>query len=375
MPDVEPCLLIHTIITDDDDKTWSIYWGGDNIIEKVDITSKKTQSPYRVQKIHYSSKAEYYGIFREAIETQKAINQAVIKIQNASNSKYVIYQKGSIENVKKFEQQVGRVDSIIEVLDKDGVEIKTLDTDIQNAQRIIDNALERIHRVLGINPSFLGLAPASDSGRKVKLQQNQAIMALRYILTGFEQYYRLLGHDLVAYIGEYYKAEQVVKVADDRAGFIWMSLNEPLLDENGQPTYYEVEDPDNPGKPLLDNDNNLVYAPLTTAESEVAFVKTDIIVDTVPFNDSDEQAQNFIEEVLNGPTGQYIAQFKPASFFRLSAIAVDMQKSSRSKDISEVLNTIADELEQTGQQLPDPTGAKQTSGASGSVGNRPSAEE
>ncbi len=71
-------LVVHTVITDENNKTWSIYWSGDTILSKKEITYKEVKMPYRVHRLHDSNKAEYYGIFREVIETQHAINQALL---------------------------------------------------------------------------------------------------------------------------------------------------------------------------------------------------------------------------------------------------------------------------------------------------------
>ena len=82
----ENYLVVHTIITDDKDKTWSIFWSGDYILSKKEITYKEVKNPYRVQKLNTSNKVEHYGIFREIIETQNAMNQALIKIQTMVNT-------------------------------------------------------------------------------------------------------------------------------------------------------------------------------------------------------------------------------------------------------------------------------------------------
>ena len=60
--------------------------------------------------------------------------------------------------------------------------------------------------MLGINDSFLGMAFASDSGRKVKLQQNATIMSLRYITARMQAFYKSLGEDIVALVKQFYHA-------------------------------------------------------------------------------------------------------------------------------------------------------------------------
>lgn len=64
-------LIVHSIIEDDDGKTWGIYWCADEELHRYEITYKEVKFPYRVHKIHTSNKTEYYGIFREVIESKK----------------------------------------------------------------------------------------------------------------------------------------------------------------------------------------------------------------------------------------------------------------------------------------------------------------
>jgi len=79
-------LIVHSIVKDANGKTWSIFWNDGVILKKTEITHKDVKFTYRVLKTHVSEKAEYYGIFREVVETQKAINQALIKLQLLVNT-------------------------------------------------------------------------------------------------------------------------------------------------------------------------------------------------------------------------------------------------------------------------------------------------
>jgi hypothetical protein len=186
-------LICHTILTDENNKTWSIHWSGDTIISKEEVTHKEVKMPYRVQRIHTSDRTEYYGIFREVKESQKAVNQALIKIQLMVNTEKVFVEESAVEDISKFSNMVNRINGIIPVRNLAGIKVESLSKDILDQYTIIDKNLERIKQVLGINDSFLGLAFASDSGRKVKLQQNATILALRYLTGRIEQYYKPLG--------------------------------------------------------------------------------------------------------------------------------------------------------------------------------------
>lgn len=358
-------LIVHSVIKAEDGKTYSIVWSGDTILEKKEITFKEVKFPYRVQKVNQSTKTEYYGIFREVTETQKAINQAVIKIQLMVNTQKAFVEEGAVENLAEFEKAYNRVSGVIPVKDLAGIKIESLSREVLDQYTIIDKAFDRVQRILSINDSFLGMAFASDSGRKVKLQQNATITALRYLTGRIEQFYRMLGWDIANLAKQYYTAHQFLRLSDAVTGQRWIELNQPLqvptgkVDPNtGQPEmdtlYEEVLDPAS-GKPMVDKEGNYIFAPMPTAESEIAYTDVDIEIHSVAYNDEDEKNQLMMETMLSGAIGNMLAQVNPAGYFQAAGLAVKTLKTKHSPEISQI-------LEQTAQMLgASPQAASQAS--------------
>lgn len=357
-------LVVHTIIEDDDDKVWSIYWSADEELGRKEVTFKEVKFPYRIHKIHTSNKTEYYGIFREVIESQHAINQALLKIQLMVNTQKAFIEKGGVENIDEFTDQFNRVNAVIPVNSLKKIKIENLTREVIDQYTVIDKALDRIQRVLGVNDSFLGLAFASDSGRKVKLQQNATSLALRYVSVRIEQFYRLLGWDIVNLVKQYYTATQALRIADESVGERWVELNKPMtmwtgqFDKNNQPimdfVWEEVLDPAS-GEPEKDENGNLIIAPIPDAETEIAFTNVDLSIDSVIYNDEDEKNQLMLETILQGNIGNTLLSINPAGYLKASSLAVKSMKSKHSIDISEI-------LEQTGQMI-------------GAAGNQPPPQE
>lgn len=375
-------LLVHTVIKDDDDRTWSIFWCADTELSREEITFKEVKFPYRIQKVHASNKTEYYGIFREVVESQKAVNQALLKIQLMANTQKAFIEKGGVEDLTEFTNQFNRVNAVIPVLSLKKIKIENLTREVIDQYTIIDKAFNRIQKVLGVNDSFLGMAFASDSGRKVKLQQNQTTMSLRYISVRFEQFYRLLGWDIVHLIKQYYTATQVLRITDETVGVRWAALNQPMQMWTGkfdpqtkQPimsmVWEEVLDPAS-GKPMKDENGNAVIAPVPSQETEIAFTDVDLIIDTTVYNDEDEKNQLMMETFLAGTVGQLLSQVNPAGFFQTAALAVKTMKTKHSIDISEILSQTAQMLQQSGNTHPavDPN---QGGGVSGRTAKKSSA--
>jgi len=347
-------LITHTVVEDDDGKRWSIYWSSEVELARKEITFKEVKWDYRVTKLQASTYKEYYGVFHEVLETQKAINQALVKLQLMANSQKVFVETNSIEDIAKFTDAVNRVNGVIPVKSLKGLKVENLGADAIEQYEIINNAFDRIQRVLNINDSFLGMAFASDSGRKVKLQQNATIMALRYLTVRIESFYQLLGQDVAALIKQYFTAEQVLRVSDELVGQRFIELNRPMLEFSGdmdpntgepimQPIFEQVYDPED-DTPLVTEDGALVFAPIPEEGTELTFKKHDIRIEAVNYNDEDERTQLMLETVMSGQMGQLMAQVNPAGFFQIAGLTLRTMKTKYAPEISAI-------FEQTSEML------------------------
>lgn len=346
-------LITHTVIEDDEGKRWSIFWCGDVELRRDEITYRDVKWNYRVVRLHTSNKTEYYGLFREVTETQKAINQALVKLQLMVNTQKAFVEDGAVNDIDKFADAFNRVNGVIPVRKLAGIKVEALAREALEQYQVIDRALDRIQRLLSVNDSFLGMAYASDSGRKVKLQQNATVMALRYLTVRIESFYELLGNDIAQFVRQFYTANQMLRVSDEITGDRWVELNKPMqiftgqLDGNGQPIYEvafeEVLDP-NTGEPMEDEEGNLIFAPIPEEDTEIAFKKFDITIDSTAYNDEDERSQLMIENVLQGNIGQMLGQVNPAGYFKAASLTLRSMKTKYSPEMSRI-------FEETGQML------------------------
>ena len=352
-------LIVHSI-THVGDKTYSQHWCQDTMLSSEEITFKEVKNPYRVQKLHSSNRVEFYGLFREVIETQKAINQALLKIQLMVNTQKAFVEDGSVEDLSQFTDQFNRVNAIIPVKDLSGIKIENLTREVVDQYTVIDNALNRIQRVLSINDSFLGMAYASDSGAKVKLQQNASAVAQRYATSKIEQFYRLLGWDIVNLIKQYFTAHDVIRVSDGYEGHKWVELNKPIEMPTGQidhntgmevtrHVFEEVTHPETK-QPMTDENGNILLAPIPTMDSDIAFTKAEIEIDTVSFDDSEQQNQQLFEQFMNGPVGNLLSQVNPQGYFQAAGLSIKNTKSKYSPELARILADTAQMLQPQQQQ-------------------------
>ena len=361
-------LVVHTVMKDRG-KTWSVYWSGDQILSKKEVKYNKIKFPYRVLKLNPSNITEYYGLFREVFETQDAINQAIIKIQLAVNSQKAFIQEGAVENIEEFKDCFNRVNAICEVKNVNGIKIENTTREVQDLYTVVDRALDRIQALLCINDSFLGLAPASDSGIKVQKQQHATVVALEHLTAVIKNFYRLLGWDVLCLIQQYYTATQALAIADSFTGERWLWLNKPeerydVDPATGQPLYAdpytgdpvwrlyeEVVDPET-GEPMVDEEGSIIIAPIPTRESEINFTEADVNVESVAYNNENETTTQLIDAFLNGTLGQMLSQIDPASYLRVGSLALRQLKTKVSPEIANILEQAAQKLEmQQSQQM------------------------
>ena len=341
--DFDNYLIVHSIIKDGK-KNWSVYWSGDVIIKKTEITHSFVKFPYQVVKLQDTEKPEYYGIFEDVIESQKAINQALTQIQLLTNSNKIAVRKGAIkeEEWDDFKKTIVRVNAIFELDDiEQDIKILNMSGDIAQQYLIIDKALDRIQRVLGVNDSFLGMAFASDSGRKVKLQQNATMMALRYLDVKFNLMFKLIGQDEVNLVKQYYRASQLLRITDENVGERWIAINQPLIHpETNAPVYHEEIDPET-GDFAKDEFGNYLLTPLNHPDTDLQFADTDIELITVAYNDDDEKSQLMIEEILSGEMGLELRRYNPAAFLAMSGKLIGEMKFRHSKVVQRAFEETA----------------------------------
>ena len=369
-------LVVHTVIVDEEQRRWSIHWHGNMILMKSEITFRETKWPYRVQKLHSSNQIEHYGLFREVAQTQLAINQALIQIQLMANSTKVFVQDGAVDDLEEFTVKVNRVNAVIPVAKLNGIKVEQLSREILDQYTIIDKALDRIQRVLGVNDSFLGMAYASDSGRKVKLQQSATIMSLRYVTARIETFYRSLAIDIGGLVKQFYRAHQFLAITDAMTGERWVEINKPIsaptgpIGPDGQPTMepvmLEVVDP-NTQEFLEDLDGNLIYAPVPESGTDFEFTPYNVKVESSAYNDEDEKGQLLLESVMSGQIGSMLSSVNPAGFFKMSSLAIKSAGTKYSPQMSEI-------LAETAQMLSQDPAAEQQASAMAQGGSGPQSQ-
>ena len=341
-------LVIETQYKDKDGNIKSKVWSHDTILEETDL-SHLERFEYRPILLEDSNTSEFYGVMRELKETQKSINQALIQIQLLINTNKVYVQDGAVDDFEEFRRQFERVNSFLKVNDLNGIKIDNVSADIVNQYQIIDSALDRCQRITGMNDSFLGFAGSSASGRQVKLQQNSAVVALRYLTETLEFAYTEMAESILQTAKVYFKAHQFLRLTDEKTGDRWQELNKPLTMPNAQgqeePLFYDEY--------TYDEETDTVrLEPVIDPDTSLEDLEYDLDISTAVYNDTDDIERLTLEAILAGPAGQSLNAVSPGDYLQISGMHIQSLKGRNSDEISQIFYKNAQKL--TGAQPMDP---------------------
>jgi len=348
-------LVVKTII-EYEDKVYSVVWSNNTILEKKEITFKEVRFPYRTMKLSKSDRTEYYGPFRDIVETQKAINQALLQIQLLVNTSKVFVEEGAVDNIEEFRQLYSRVNSIIPIVSLQGIKVENMSADIINQYQIIDAALQRIKMVLGINDSFLGQAYASDSGRKVQLQKMASASQLTNIVDRVAGMFKFVGQDIFKLMRQYYNSHQILRVSDPLNEYHFVEMNAPIqmptgaIDpQTGLPEMQPVMEPEidpETREPMRDDEGNIIMVPLSDPDTKMEYADVDIKIVAVRADNSEEANQVLFQQFVGGPIGQSLLQVNPAAYFKSAAMMISEMGTKHSVELARMLIQTAMGIEQ-----------------------------
>lgn len=336
-------LVVDTVAVNDKGKRERIFWSGEVELSRKPFNMGNLKFAYRTIRLNSTTEPEFYGIYHDVYESQNAINQAILQIQLLANTNKIVVEETALKDLDEFQDAVNRVNQVIPVKRLTGVEFKDVGRDILNQYTIIDKALERIQKVLHINDSFLGQAYNQDSGKKVALQKNSSMMALRYLNTKLDMMYRYIGLDLIELMSTFINAEmQIEKKNPVTQQPTWSTINTPIMqlqpDGSEKPAVRYVPKGDSVEKVIVNH-----------PDTSLTFDRMDIKVESVPYDNNEMQDKLMLEQTLQGPMGQSLLQASPGAFFQIGALLTKEYRTKHSMEVAAILENMA---RQMGYQAP-----------------------
>mgnify|MGYP003393762281 CR=1 FL=1 len=188
---------------------------GDILLEDIKDMPHEYKSFFLIPYYVYRKKnGEPYGIVRQLIDPQTEVNKRRSKALHLLMTNQTIYEINSIEDKDEYRVQSAMPDGMMEVRNKDKVEILKNIEVADTQMRLHDQSLGAIDRIVGV-PTEPIASEQIRSGVGMARKQAAVDMPIAPIFENLRRTRLLLGKHLYELIKQYYTAEKVFYVLDD----------------------------------------------------------------------------------------------------------------------------------------------------------------
>lgn len=200
---------------------WCIYTGDVKLDEGISYLKDekgKTFCKYIMFSANVDQDGDRYGFHRGMKSAQDEINQRRSKGLHLLNSRRMIIEKGSVDDVEKTRQEAVRPDGVIVV--NPGTTPPLFDDAVKNAELqgqlgFLEDAKNEIDNY-GFNPSLMGSGVQDMSGKAIQLQQAAGIAELGPYLLAYKGWKLRVYRAIWDAIQQHWTAERWIRVTDDQ---------------------------------------------------------------------------------------------------------------------------------------------------------------
>lgn len=237
------------------DKFYYVFWSGTTILLQGESPYELEGFPYEVQFLGRDVKGEikYWGLYRDIIPLQDAINHAKLRLQNMLGNNKLLVERGALidEDIVGFTAEYSLDNSVVMVENINGFKDVRQNAQIQQIlSTIIDNR-NQISELLNSNKEMLGIA----NNRMSQVGQEQRIetglVGLSRFMKGSERLQKKIIKKMVSLIGQYYDTERVVSIIDEDYMQDFITINKAQTNSSGSVDFEML--PDGKIKPIVAN--------------------------------------------------------------------------------------------------------------------------
>lgn len=181
-------------------------------------------SPYRHNKYPFTPLFCYrkgrdnqpYGMVRGMRDPQSDLNKRASKALHILSTRRTIMDEGAVRNLRKYQEEVSRPDSIIVKKPGKQLEIKT-DTDLAAAHmELMSRSIDMIQQIGGVTDENLGRKTNAASGKAINARQDQGALATAFIFDNLRLARQVHGEKKVALIEQFMTDEREFRITNMR---------------------------------------------------------------------------------------------------------------------------------------------------------------
>jgi len=220
---------------------WCIYTGATVLAEgKSYLRDEKKRSvcKYVAYSANVDQDGDRYGFIRNMKSSQDEINQRRSKGLHQLNTRRMVIQKGTGDDIEKLRTEAARPDGVIEYV---GDQAPVFDDaakaqELQGQLAFLEDAKNEIENY-GFNPALVGQGVDNLSGRAMQLQQQAGIAELGPYLLAFKNWKLRVYRLIWCAVQEHWTGERWVRVTDSDGLAEFFAVNKMVIDPTtGMPT-------------------------------------------------------------------------------------------------------------------------------------------
>lgn len=197
-------------------------------------------SPYRHNKYPFTPIWGYrkaadnspYGIIRGMISAQKDLNKRISKALAILNSNKTVMDKGAVDDLDEYEEEVSRPDAII--VKNPGKELRfDVDRDLASAHLdIMQISISMVQTLSGITDEAMGRTTNATSGTAIQSRQEQGAMSTAAIFDNLRYARQIHGEKVLSLIEQFMTDEKTFRITNRRGSPDYITVNDGLPDND-----------------------------------------------------------------------------------------------------------------------------------------------
>lgn len=222
-------------------KFYYVFWSDTTILLQDESPFDFNGFPYELRFLNRDFKGDikYWGLYRDIIPLQDAINYAKLRLQNMLANNKTAVERSALDNQDEeaFRDEWNMDNALVIVNDANGIKEFKQNVQIQQILNTVVDSRRQISELLNTNNEMLGTANNRMSGVGQERRIETGLVGLSRFVKASDGLQKQIYHKFVDLIAQYYDTQRVVSIIDEDYAQNFIVMNEPAYNANGGVDY------------------------------------------------------------------------------------------------------------------------------------------
>jgi hypothetical protein len=255
------------------------------------------ESPYRHNRFPFTPIWGYrrdrdglpYGVIRGLRDIQEDINKRASKAQYIMATNKTIMDKGAVDDLQEYAEEVARPDGIIIKNPGKALEINADRGLEQSHLDMMGRNIAMIQQVSGVTDELMGRTTNAQSGRAIENRQQQGMMSTAKLFDNMRLALQIQGENQLSLVEQYFTEHKVFRITNQRGSADFVEVNDGLPEHDIHRTKADfVISEDEWRATMRQAQADQLMEMVTRMPPEVAIVMLDLIVEAMDVPNRDE---------------------------------------------------------------------------------------